>query len=178
MFWGSSILLWSTHSVISGLPAEHGSNKPSSKHEQTWIKVLGQSSLLSGRGGCPSPPKVFCCGWHMEGDGGRSGQMFPAQCNQVTSQGVGAGVAGLTGWNRGQNTQGNAHLCSMEIAAGFEFSVLPQSRTSPSKKEQQHWWAHVGGVESVFSLSAAWLRMGTVWSRTASCSLKINLKFS
>lgn len=50
--------------------------------------VWGRSSLLSGMGGWPSLPKVFCSGWHMEGDGGRSGQVCsPAQRNQVTSQG-------------------------------------------------------------------------------------------
>lgn len=104
--------------------------------------------------------------------------VFPGQCYQVTSQGAGAGEAGVTAWNTGLNTRGTARLCSTEIAAVLEFSALPQNRTSASKKQQQHRWADVGGLESVFSISD-WLGMGTLWSRTDLCSQKTNiLKFS
>lgn len=64
-------------------------------------KGLAKSSLLSGRGGCPSLPKVLF--WLAQGRRGRQvwPGVFPAQCNQVTSQGAGAGVARVTGWNMG-----------------------------------------------------------------------------
>lgn len=46
---------------------------------------------------------------------------------------------GRRSWVTGWNTWGTASLCSTEIAAGLEFSALPQNTTSASKKEQQHW---------------------------------------